>query len=232
MNLSKYCFFLLIVVTISQTNAQRISRVNYGVDIGTGFSSSAWTPSVTYYQNLRFDRAPWLGIGWTGHFTSLLANNPPGLKTLGNPVSEDLLEMGKIRTVSAAFGISLSVYLDPKVEIGGNLDLLNIAFGNTKKGLYKITDLASATDSMETYHNTLIGTYPQILSTAPLIWKRNNGQSQVYLRFWFNPEIGVKIGYMLTNVSFATEEKLNHGQRRFYTDYRMPFVALSFHIPN
>lgn len=201
------------------------------MDIGTGFTGATWTPSLTYFQTLTMAKAPWLGIGWTGHFSGTFIGDKPVLNTLGNPRREDSMELNRIGIYSAAFGLTLSLNFD-KVELGANVDLLGLSFGKMVKGLYLIADTTAASDSSVRYHNTHIDVFPQGTSALPVLWKKNNGQSQVFLRFWINQEFGVKLGYMISNISYASEQKLNNGHNRFITEYGMPFATISFKIPN
>lgn len=222
--------FFLIFGGISVSQAQRISRVTYGIDLGTGFSESVYTPSITYFQNLTFGSFRHLGIGWTGRFSGNIVNDPV-LKTMGNPTGEDEISFKRASVYSASFGLTVNVDFD-HFEFGANVDLVNISMGRTSKVLYKIADLQSAVDSIASLNNTLVQAYPQMASLLPIATKKSNGNSEVYLRLWINQEFGIKLGYQLLNVVYNSQDPLHNGQTRFVNQYGLPFAALSFHIQN
>lgn len=215
----------------SVCQAQRISRVTYGIDLGTGFTDNIYTPSLNYYQNLTFGNFKYVGIGWSGRFSGNVIGGNPVLNTLGNPGEEDEVSLKRIVVYSASLGATVNVNFD-HIEFGANVDLVNIAMGKTSKVLYKIADLQTATDSSAKFHNKLVNAYPQMAGLLPVATQKSNGHSEAYLRLWINQEIGIKLGYQLTNVVYTTENPLNNGQKRFVNRYGMPFAALSFHIQN
>lgn len=222
-------FLIVAATTVSQ--AQRISRVTYGVDIGSGFASGSYTPSINYFQNLTFGNFRHIGIGWTGRFSGNIIGENPVLKTIGNPAGEDEISLKKLAVYNAAFGVTINFDFD-HVEFGANVDLLSLSMGKTSNVLYKIANLQSATDSIKAYDNTLVRAFPQMAGVLPIATKKSAGNSEVYLRLWVNQEFGIKLGYQLLNVVYNTEETLNNGQKRFSNQYGMPFAALSFHIQN
>jgi hypothetical protein len=220
----------LIFFTVSASQAQRISRVNYGIDLGSGFSENALTPSITYYQNLTFGDFRHVGIGWTGRFSGNIIKDPV-LTTLGNPTTEDEISLKRAAVYSAAFGLTVNFNFD-HIEFGANVDLVNISMGKTSKVLYKISDLQAASDSSIKFDNTLVQAFPQLASLVPIATKKSNGHSEVYLRLWINQEFGLKFGYQLQNVVYNSQDPLSNGQKRFVNRYGMPFAALSFRIQN
>ncbi len=222
---------LLIFATVTGSHAQRISRVNYGIDVGTGFAPDIFTPSLNYYQNLSFGSFKYVSIGWTGRFSGNIIGGNPVLKTIGNPKEEDEISLKQIAVYNAAFGVTLNFNFD-HIEFGANVDLLNLSAGKTSNVLYKIADLQNATDSIRKFHNQLVTAYPQMAGLLPIATKKSSGNSEVYMRLWINQEIGIKVGYQLVNVVFSTQDPLNNGQKRFVNQYGMPFAALSFHIQN
>lgn len=231
MRLVCWLAFFLIVSSSTISEGQRISRVNYGLDLGSGFTSDIYTPNVNYYQNLTFGSFRYIGIGWSGRLSGNIVGGNPVLNTLGNPREEDEISLKKAVVYNAAFGFTINFDFD-HVEFGANVDLLNISVGKTSKVLYNIANLETATDSSANYHQTLVKAYPQMASLLPIATKKSAGNSEAYLRLWINQELGIKVGYQLLNVVYNTEHPLNNGQKRFVKQYGMPFVALSFHIQN
>ncbi len=222
---------LLVFAAVTGSHAQRISRVNSGIDVGTGFGPDIYTPSINYYQNLSFGSFRYASIGWTGRFSAGMISGNPALKTIGNPGEQDEISLKRIAVYNAAFGVTLNFNFD-HIEFGANVDLLNLSAGKTSKVLYKIADPLHATDSSGTFHNKLVTAFPQMASLLPVATKKSSGNSEVYMRIWINQEIGIKVGYQLQNVVYNTNDPLNNGQKRFVQQYGLPFAALSFHIQN
>ena len=223
---------LFIFTAATTVTAQRISRVTYGIDIGSGFSSGIYTPSFNYYQNLTFGNFPYVGIGWTGRFSGNVIGDNPVLSTIGNPGGEeDEISLKKIVAYNASFGVTVNFDFE-HIEFGANVDLLNISMGRTSKVLYNIANLAAATDSSAKFHGTRVDAYPQMANLLPIATRKSAGNSEAYIRLWINQEVGIKLGYQLLNVVYNTADRLNNRQRRFENQYGMPFVALSFHIQN
>lgn len=223
---------LLIFTAATGSHAQRISRVNYGIDVGTGFAADIYTPSINYYQNLSFGDFRYVAVGWTGRFSGNIIGGNPVLKTIGNPGGEeDEISLKRIAVYNAAFGLTINFNFE-HIELGANVDLLTISAGKTSNALYKIADLVHATDSSRNFHNKLVTAYPQMANLLPIASKKSAGNSEAYLRFWINQEFGIKVGYQLLNVVYNTKDPLNNRQTRFVDQYGMPFAALSFHIQN
>ena len=222
---------LLVFAAVTGSHAQRISRVNYGIDVGTGFGPDIYTPSINYYQNLSFGNFRYVSIGWTGRFSGSMISGNPVLKTIGNPGDQDEISLKRIAAYNAAFGVTLNFNFE-HIEFGANVDLLNLSAGKTSKVLYKIADLEHATDSSTKFHNKLVTAFPQMASLLPVSTKKSAGNSEVYMRIWINQEIGIKVGYQLQNVVYNTKDPLNNGQKRFVHQYGLPFAALSFRIQN
>lgn len=218
------------LITVTGASAQSLSRVTYGVDIGSGFGDKVFTPSINYFQNLTFGNFRYVGIGWTGRFAGTIVNDPI-LKTLGTPGVPDEVSLRRSAVYSAAFGLTINFDFE-HIEFGANVDLLNLSMGKTSQVLYKIADLANATDSSAMYHNELVRAFPQMANFLPAATRRSNGNSEAYIRLWINQEFGIKLGYQIQNVVYSTEDPLNNAQRRFVAQYGMPFAALSFHIQN
>jgi len=228
-----YGFVLFLIVTFSTVSkGQRISRVNNGLDIGSGFTTNTYTPTINYYQNLTFGNFRYFGIGWTGRLSGNIIGGNPVFETMGNPFGEeDQISLKKAVVYNAAFGFTVN--FDFKfVEIGANVDLLNISLGKASNVLYKIANLENATDSIIKYNNTRIKAYPQMANLMPILTKKSAGNSEAYLRLWINQEVAVKVGYQLLNVVYSSEKTMNHGQKRFVNQIGMPFAALTFQIQN
>ncbi len=225
----KLVIFLLFL-TANFSFAQRISRVSSGVDLGVGIQGSSWLPSFQYYQGLHPAKAGWMmfqwGIkGWGFH------DGATDLTAPGNLLKSDTLSFNKV----SAYGISLMIGLGFKfgnLEAGVNTDLISLAFGARKQGLYQISNFSTASEEVVKYHNNFVNSSPSFFNVLPVGLKGQNGQSEVYVRYRISKQFGVKAGYLIGQQSYTTEIKLNNNQNRFSGTYGMPFVSLAFPVFN
>ncbi|GAB2800465.1 hypothetical protein GCM10027275_53110 [Rhabdobacter roseus] len=211
--------------------AQRISRLSSGFDIGTGYAKEAWAPSFLYYQMINPPRQSWLQLGWgvrgwgyyTQRNTSFLAPNGAG--------SQDTLRLGQISANGASFVLAVNFRLG-KIDIGANADVIGLAFGKKRNGLYVLSNLGMASDSALKYQGTLLPTAPRNINALPFIYKNANGQAEAYVRIWFSEQVGLKLGYVLGQSAYRLDMRLNNNQRYFGHAYGMPYVALALPVFN
>ncbi|WP_247231613.1 hypothetical protein [Telluribacter sp. SYSU D00476] len=222
-------FLFLFTISLTSSYAQRevrASRINAGVDLGTGFQDGSWAPSILYYQNLSAARYRWLQIGWGlrgwGYYS--------GATTLEAPDGSngfDRLRVGRVSANGASFVLGFNLRLS-FIDVGVNTDIFGIAFGKRRQGLYSIANVAAAPDSIvEEYHMTNLGTAPRNLNALPSVWKANNGQAEAYVRVRLGEQVGFKVGYTVGRVAYRTDVALNNRQSRFSNSFGMPYIALS-----
>lgn len=218
---------LLILLCVLGANAQRLSRVNGGVEIGTGYQDATWAPSITYYQDLSLNHFDWIRIGWglrgSGLFSDQTALFPHSNTTLG-----DSLQVRKINSISASFFGSLTVSFG-RFDLGANTDLINLAFGSLKTSTYT-KDITFKTEDDLTYKSNKIRSAPSLLNFLPAALDNQNGNSEIFARYRFTNTIGIKAGYLASRVTYSTEQKLDDGKRRFSKMFGMPFIAITFPI--
>lgn len=227
----KVSFVIVLAWLLSgvSVQAQRISRLTSGFDVGTGYLDKEWAPSFLYYQLINPPRQPWLRLGWgmrgwgyyTTRNTSFLAPNGTG--------GQDTLRLGQVSANGLSFALVANVRLG-RVDIGVNADLISLALGKKRNGLYVLSDLAMASDSARKYHGTLLPTAPRNLNTLPFIFKNVNGQAEAYVRIWFNEQIGLKLGYVVGQTAYRLDQRLNNDQRYFGKGFGMPYAALAFPV--
>jgi hypothetical protein len=218
---------VLFLLNAIESQAQYVSRVTSGIDLGTGYYDKEWAPSIMYHQELSVNGFSWFNLGW-GVRTSAYYT---GAKTLLPPNSiagGDSLKFGKLtsNSLSVLAGITLRF---GKFDIGANTDLFGIAFGLKRKGYYVTNSFPQGEDSE--YYNALVPSSPNFFNLVPLAMDKNSGQSEVFLRYWFTPRVAVKLGYIHGRQTYKTEVKLAN-QNRFSTSYDMPYIAVCFPLYN
>ncbi len=225
---------LLITLCTFTTQAQRISRVSAGLDVGTGFGQGNFSPSLLYYQTLQPANAPWIRLTGGARVWNYQAQDTY-LTAPGGRSMNDTMQLSRASATGVSFVMGLSLNVANRVNIGVNADLLSLAFGKRRNATYRLADPSSVAES-DTLSLKLngedVGIAPANLNAIPAFLRNNNGQAEAFVRIWFGKQIGLKFGYMVGQISYRTDNKLNNGQKRFSSDYQMPYVALSFPLYN
>lgn len=244
---SRLLFSFVSIITFcalhNTVQAQYAPRVNYGLDLGSGFSGGLqtpsgvglskrnWSPSLLYYQNINVGKLKWFQTGWGVRVSGYVQNGRLPLITASNTTGNDSLTLGNITTYGASFVWGVNFNLG-RFTIGANADLVGIALGKARKGLYQLSVPKGEDSAVVAKNRQLVEATPQSFNAVPLIWKHNNGQAEAYVRFWITHEFGVKLGYVLGRAAYVSKDELAQGRSRFSNSYAMPYAALSFSIPN
>ena len=214
------------------TFGQSNDRVEAGIDIGTGFKSNNWAPSVLYHEDAMLGRLSWLraglGIRAWGYYGE--ANNL--LSQAGAPAA-NTLQFRKASVNGVSFIASVSIKAG-RVDIGANTDLIGAAFGSKRKAFYpaNVTSPGSGSPNYDQW----IAARPVVFNTLPLFLNNYNGQSEIYARIMLTRKAGLKIGYLFGQLAYVTRNNndgkvlLDGRERRFSDRYQMPYVALTFPI--
>jgi hypothetical protein len=227
--MKKAGLILSIVLLISfNVFAQVSSRVNSGIDVGLGYKDKVWVPAILYHQELSLNHFSWFRISWGVRAAGYYAGKTDLVPKSSNQ-SGDALKFGKITTNSLSFvaGASIRVW---KFDVGANTDLVGIAFGARRRGLYDRTSMGEGEGAA--FYNSYIPSSPSSLNAVPLVMENQNGQSELFVRFWFNERVGIKAGYSYGRVTYTSSEKLDKGQTRFSTTYGVPSVSFAFPLYN
>lgn len=199
-----------------------------GIDVGLGYQDKEWAPSVTYHQELSLSNFQWFRIGWGLRAWGYYAGRKD-LFPQSNAFSRDTLKFGRVTANGVSFlaGANFRLW---KFDIGANTDLFGFAFGLKRKALYASQGLFEGEGS--DYYNKQLSSGPASLNALPLILDKQNGQSEVFLRFWITDRIALKLAYVKGRVTYAAPVKLDNGQTRYSTTYGVPYAALSFPLYN
>jgi hypothetical protein len=224
-----------LVLTLFLTSwvyGQNNDRVEAGIDVGTGFQSNNWAPSVLYHEDATLGRLSWLraglGIRAWGYY-----ENATDLQSQAPATSANTLEFRKVSANGLSFVVAASVKLG-RVDIGANTDLIGASFGSGRKANYP--GEVNAPGSGSEYYGQWVATRPVIFNALPLFLNNYNGQSEIYARIRLTRGAGVKIGYTFGQLAYVTKNTdgrkvlLDNSERRLSTRYEMPYVALTFPI--
>ncbi|WP_225865808.1 hypothetical protein [Dyadobacter aurulentus] len=208
--------------------SQSLSRVTSGIDVGVGYQDKVWVPSVTYHQELSLSNFSWFRIGWGVRAWGYYAGRT-NLLPQTNAFSDDTLKLGAVSANGASFlfGANVRVW---KFDIGANTDIFGIAFGLRRKALYTKSTFYEGEGRGN--YNDYVPSNPATLNALPLVFDKQNGQSEIYLRYWITDRIGLKLAYVHGRMTYATAEKLDNGQKRFSTSFGVPYAAISFPLYN
>ncbi|WP_229216960.1 hypothetical protein [Dyadobacter luteus] len=227
MKLTRLAVFFFLIFSLDGM-AQQLGRVTSGLDVGVGSKKDLWVPSITYHQELSLNNFSWFRIGWGIRGASVFAGQTD-LTPKNSALSGDTLKFGKITSTSLSFLVGANVRLW-RFDIGANTDLFGLSFGAKRGGLYDQNRLPFNEES-EKYNNYIPGS-PVVLNAVPLVLDNQNGQSEIYVRYWIADQIGIKLGYVHGRVTYSTDVKLANDQTRFSTTYGIPYVAIAFPLYN
>ncbi len=219
---------LFILVGSIQGFTQSLSRVTSGIDLGLGYQKDEWVPAALYHQELSLANFQWFRVGWGVRTWGYYAGRT-NLTPKDNALSRDTLEFGRLTANGASFVLGANVKLW-RFDIGANTDIFGIAIGLRRKGLYTKPGFSEGEGAK--YYNAYVRSNPATLNFLPLALDKQNGQSEIFLRYWITDRIGVKLGYTVGRITYATEAKLDNGQKRFSKTYGVPYFALSFPLYN
>ncbi|MCE7039559.1 hypothetical protein [Dyadobacter sp. CY312] len=227
MKIARLAVLLILVFSIKSVG-QQLGRVTSGVDLGLGYKEDVWVPSAMYHQELSLNNFPWFRIGWGVRGAGYYANRTD-LAPKNTAMSGDSLKFGKITTNTISFLVGANVRIW-RFDIGANTDLIAIGFGAKRRGLYSAGKLTNGEGSE--FYNTYVSSAPSTLNALPLVLDNQNGQSELFLRYWITDRIGIKLGYVHGRVTYTSSEKLDNGQTRFSHSYGVPYAAISFPLYN
>jgi hypothetical protein len=219
---------LLFLLSTGASQAQYPSRVTSGVDLGTGYRDKVWAPSLAYHQELSINNFPWFNLSW-GVRTAGYYSGDKTLTPKNSFASGDSLKFGRLTSNSLSIMAGITFKFG-KFDFGANTDIIGIAIGVKRKGLYTKTSFPLGEESE--YYNTLVSSSPNFFNVVPLGMDKNSGQSEVFVRYWIGQRVGIKAGYVHGRTTYKTEYKLDNNQNRFSTTYDMPYVAICFPLYN
>ncbi len=222
---------LLVCALVSSAWAQRISRVTSGLDVGTGFATNEFAPSLLYYQAISPRNLPWFQISAGMRVWSYFGNDA-SLAAPSGTSRDDVMRLSRVTATGANFMVGVNFHLAQRIDLGVNTDLFGIAFGKRRNAIYSLGNPLTAPDSIRTLNGTEIGIAPTNLNAIPSLYRPNNGQTEAFLRIWITQRVGIKLGYVVGRIAYRSDNALNNGQKRFSFGYEMPYISAAFPLYN
>ncbi|TLV04101.1 hypothetical protein FEN17_07945 [Dyadobacter luticola] len=171
---------------------------------------------------------PYFRVGWGVRAWGYYAGRT-NLVPKSSAFSDDTLKYGRLSANGASFLFGANFRLW-KFDIGANTDIVGFAFGVKRHGLYDKSKLFEGEGAP--YYNSYVPSNPSAFNVLPLVIDKQNGQSEVYIRYWITDRIGLKLAYVHGRITYSTSEKLDNGQRRFSKTYGVPSASISFPLYN
>lgn len=197
---------------------------NHYVDMSLGMGSNLFTGSVAWHKmfNIAWKKRIRLGVGLRANMANVTQRmyvtafpNRPDAGTYDSLFLDDHTIYSLNLTFHA--DVSLTQWLD----VGLNLDVVGVSFGETTDASYRSATFLPATSTEQTM--------PELLNV--FAFGNNNlgtTNTQFYLRFWPGKDFFVKAGYSLYYITENTENNLNFSNNRFITSSHMGFVSLGW----
>jgi hypothetical protein len=140
-------------------------------------------------------------------------------KLASEPASVDTFLLTKAQSNS----LNLSIHLQHshgKFDLGFNIDALGATFGKAQTGLV----LASPSNLNNTNQNATL-TKENLL----LVGNNDKGSlnSELYLRYWLKPRIGIRAGASFLFSEYTTNQKIAFDNDRFRYKTLQPMLAIS-----
>lgn len=225
-------FLLTLLAEVNTVLAQNQYRATAGIDVGAGFNSSFGSPAILYHEEAGFHRVTWFKVG-VGIRAWGIYGGPVSLTSQNDIALRDALEYQSISVNGASFvlGANFRVW---KLDIGANTDAFAFAFGSKRHAFYPKNTLTPGEGA--DFYNKQVLTMPVNFNAFPLIFSKQNGQSEIYARIWIRRGLGIKLGYLAGRMAYVTKrvdgEKivLDNGQRYFSGAYGLSYAALCFSI--
>ena len=231
----KSLYALLFLVGILKANVvySQQSQASAGIDLGSGFTSNSWAPSILYHEELSIPKLPWLRIGLGIRGWGYYSERINLFTRKGTP--KDFLEYRDVSAngVSFVLGANIRVW---RIDLGVNTDLAGVSLGTKRHAYYDKRPEIPGTGAAN--YETWVATRPVIFNAVPLLLNNYNGQSEVYARIFFSRSIGLKVGYVYGQIAYLTKNSrdgrvfLDNSQRRVYNTYGMPYAALTIPLFN
>ncbi|GAB3498112.1 hypothetical protein GCM10027341_19200 [Spirosoma knui] len=249
----KYVLITLLTLFSLQTFAQSpvAARLSSGFDLGMGYSTNNYNPSIAYYQLLNVGERKLFSIGWTARLGAFYGDNinyytAPARLTRGktgfNALSAPLL-VNNIDTVRydyvtmTSFNVGVRAQLNLGiVEIGASADVLGLTLGKSRIGRYRSSTGAFQVDSATTRpfrgEDVFQKARPSTLN-ARLLGDNDIGtlSTEVYARVRISQRFAIKGGYQwLTSETTVSNRDVVADNNRFRNRAGLAYLAITLPI--
>jgi hypothetical protein len=227
------------------------ARLSSGYDLGLGYSTNRYSPSIQYYQLLNIGERRLISLGWNFRLGAFYGDNidyytaparltrdKTGFSALGAPLvpaNIDTVRFDFVSMTSASIGIRAQINLG-RVEIGASADLVGLTLGRNRTGRVTSSTGRYQTDSTATLPFT--GIYANQSArpsrfNARLLGDNNLGtlSTDVYARVRVSQRIGIKAGYQwLTSEVRLSNRDIVADNNRFRNRSGLAYLAVTLPI--
>jgi hypothetical protein len=250
-------FFLSLSISCCYAQDYELvrSRISSGIDLGAGFGTNQFSPSVTYYQLMNVTKSRAFSIGWTASFRPYYASDQDyitapaelsrgktGFAALGAPyqlAQIDTLRLASASNTSFNFGIRAQVRVGI-FEIGASADVLGLTLGKTRVGRYISSNgyfygkSTSDADSLIRFSGANVDQSARPSRTNLLLFGDNSYgtlATEVFVRARINQRLAVKVGYHWLTTEYRTDI-VNEADKnsRFRNNSGLFYLAATFPI--
>lgn len=237
--MKKLSIFLFFIISSAQMYAQKLPDVT-SIDVAAAFGSG-FSPALSYSKlwgvgkNGKFKIGT--GVRYTGYFAGKTNTiTAPAKLTSGetgpqvifkeNVIANiDTLQLNKLAVNYINIPIYLQYSFNTKLDIGFNIDAIGFSFGGSETGKY------INTKSSKEFNATTQTAKPTNFNLL-LVSDNDLGSlnSELYLRYWIKPKIGLRLGASFQFAEYTTDKKLRLDNDRFRAKNLLPFIAVSFKL--
>ncbi len=233
--------FFPILFLCSSLYGQYLRSPNQVLDLGISAGASQQALSLSYShlhgfgkkKNFRVGYGLRFSYNWGSNkdFVTAPAELTSGKTGLGVIFSENIPEnFDTLRFSSYGIGsLNLSIHLNyrinPKFEVEFNIDAVGFSFGIDRDARYETTR-NNQWSSVQSAHPTA---FNLLLTSDNDLGSLN---SELMLRYWPNPRIGVRAGATFIFAEYTTEQTLYKDNDRFRNKALMGLFGFSYRLFN
>lgn len=218
-------FGIVVVFSSVVSNAQ---SPYYTADLSIGSTTNLFVGALSFNRTHTVLNEK-LHLGYGLRFNLHNGSNQTYITAPFKYTSEGLIDsmsIESINTMSLSASINLGFSINEKIMVGFNIDAIGLSFGSGKEVRIKqwIDDPSGATQTLTTASPTT--------ANVLLIGDNDIGSlnSEFYVRYMFNNNIGARLGMSLFFSEYTTEAAGHDGNQRFRNKISYPFVALSYKL--
>lgn len=233
-------FLLLPALSFCQEEAAKTSTkkapTNYELTLGVSGGEFYDALSATHFWGLGKSKKFKVGLGLrlTNYFGTkqeyltaparLTSNktDPSALFTENIEANFDTLTLAKAQVNALNISINLQYTFFSKLDLGFNIDALGFSFGTSQSGTFQSSIAPPGTAKEQKAKPTSVNYL--------LVSDNDKGtlNSELYLRYWLNPNMGIKAGLGFLFTEYTTTNKLTFNNDRFRNKSAMPVLGYTY----
>jgi hypothetical protein len=214
--------FYLSVNAFAQTDyPAKTTDADVAVSFGNGFSTAfSYNKLWGLGASKRFKIGA--GVRLTSFFGSKLDFTTAPAKLTSKPETVDTVNLASVQSNILNLNIQLQ-YSFKKLDVGFNIDAIGASFGAGQSGT-----VAASTSALNKTTQAAKLTAFNVL----LVGDNDRGSlnSELYARYWFTPQIGLRVGGSFQFIEYTTDKVIAFDNQRFRLKTLQPFVALSIRL--